>query len=41
MRDESLCEAYRDSVEQALTTSHIVISELPLDDGYGSVMVIM
>ena len=38
MRDESLCEAYRDSVEQALTTSHIVNSDLPLDDWYGSVM---
>ena len=37
-RDESLCEAYRDSVEQALTTSHIVNSDLPLDDWYSSVM---
>ena len=37
MIDESLCEAYRDSVEQALTTSHIVNSYLPLDDWYGSV----
>ena len=38
MRDESLCEAYCDSVEQALSTSHIVNSDLPLDDWYGSVM---
>ena len=38
MRGESLSKAYRDSVEQALTTSHIVNSDLPLDDWYGSVM---
>ena len=30
MRDESPCEAYRDSVEQALKDSNIVNSDLPL-----------
>ena len=38
MRDESLCEAFCDSAEQALSTSHIVNSDLLRDDWYGSVM---
>ena len=38
MRDESLCEACRDSVEQALVDSNIVSTDLPLDDWYASVM---
>ena len=38
MRDESLCEAHRDSVEQALMDSNIVNSDMPLDDRCGSVM---
>ena len=38
MRDESLCEAHRDSVEQALMDSNVVNSDLPLDDWHGSVM---
>ena len=38
MRHESLCEAYRDCVEQALMDSNIVSSDLPLDDLYGSVV---
>ena len=38
MRDESICEAYRDSVEQALIDSNIVNYDWPLDDWHGSVM---
>ena len=38
MRDDSLCEVYCDSVEQALSTSHIVNSDLLLDDWYGSMI---
>ena len=37
-RDESICDACRDSVEQALMDPNIVSSDLPLDDWYGSVM---
>ena len=38
MRDESLCEAYRNTDEKALMDLNIVSSDLPLDDWYGSVM---
>ena len=35
---DSLCEAYCDSVEHALSASHLVDSDLPLDGWYGSVI---
>ena len=38
MREESLREAFCDSSEQALSASHLAISDLPTDDWYGSVM---
>ena len=38
MRDESLREAFCDGVEEALSASHLVNSDLPLDDWCGSVM---
>ena len=38
VRDESLREAYCDSVEQAQLASHLASSDLPMDDWYGSVI---